>query len=91
MARALASDPKVLVLITPTAGVDVRSKEALLEAVGQARARGTPASSSSPTTSTSFARATGIFVMFRGRIVRMIERGWQDRDLVAAMEGVSDV
>ena len=38
MARALASDPTVLVLIDPTAGVDVRSKETLLDAVEGARA-----------------------------------------------------
>ena len=38
---ALASDPKVLVLISPTAGVDVRSKETLLEAVDGASRRGT--------------------------------------------------
>ena len=31
MARALASEPKVLVLVSPTAGVDVRSKETLLD------------------------------------------------------------
>ena len=33
MARALADDPRVLVLINPTAGVDVKSKESLLGAV----------------------------------------------------------
>ena len=39
MARALASDPKLLVLITPTAGVDVRSKETLLGMVEDERRR----------------------------------------------------
>jgi simple sugar transport system ATP-binding protein len=90
MARALASDPKLLVLVTPTAGVDVRSKEALLEAVGQARARGTGVLVVSDDLD-ELRPCDRIFVMFRGRVVRMIERGWQDRDLVAAMEGVSDV
>ena len=33
MARALASDPRLLVLINPTAGVDVKSKESLLARV----------------------------------------------------------
>ena len=90
MARALASDPKLLVLVTPTAGVDVRSKEALLEAVGQARGRGTGVLVVSDDLD-ELRPCDRIFVMFRGRVVRMIERGWQDRDLVAAMEGVSDV
>src|SRR5207237_9803208 len=41
MARALAGDPRLLVLITPTAGVDVRSKEFLLGKVAEAAAAGT--------------------------------------------------
>ncbi len=40
LARALASKPKVLVLISPTVGVDVRSRESLLEAVDEAAGRG---------------------------------------------------
>src|SRR4029078_10310566 len=35
MARALADDPRLLVLINPPAGVDVRSKEFLLDKVEQ--------------------------------------------------------
>jgi simple sugar transport system ATP-binding protein len=90
MARALASDPKLLVLITPTAGVDVRSKEALLEAVGAARARGTGVLIVSDDLD-ELRPCDRVLVMFRGRVVQTIARGWQDRDLVAAMEGVSDV
>ena len=40
MARALATDPNVLVLIDPTAGVDVKSKEALLVRRGSRARRG---------------------------------------------------
>ena len=40
MARALANDPRVLVLIGPTAGVDVRSKETLLSVVDEVRGGG---------------------------------------------------
>jgi hypothetical protein len=29
--------------------------------------------------------------MFRGEIVRSVASGWQDHELVAAMEGVSNV
>jgi simple sugar transport system ATP-binding protein len=90
MARALASDPKLLVLITPTAGVDVRSKEALLEAVGAARGKGTGVLIVSDDLD-ELRPCDRILVMFRGRIVKTIDGEWQDRDLVAAMEGVSDV
>src|SRR5690348_11509225 len=39
MARALAGDPKALVLLQPTAGIDVKAKETLLAAAeGAARA-----------------------------------------------------
>jgi simple sugar transport system ATP-binding protein len=41
LARALARDPRVLVLIRPTAGVDVASKSALFAAVAQVASRGT--------------------------------------------------
>ena len=43
LGRALASDPRVLVLVNPTAGVDVESRRLLLEAVqgsGTGRCRG---------------------------------------------------
>ena len=59
MARALADDPRVLVLINPTAGVDVRSKESLLGKVEEIARSRAPACSSSPTNSTTCACATG--------------------------------
>ena len=65
MARALASDPKLLVLITPTAGVDVRSKEALLEAVGEARARRDAASSIVSDDLDELRPCDRVFVMFQ--------------------------
>ena len=40
MARALASEPRVLVLLYPTQGVDIASKEALFAIVERARAGG---------------------------------------------------
>ena len=40
MGRALANDPSVLVLMDPTAGVDVKSKEALLAVVERMRREG---------------------------------------------------
>jgi simple sugar transport system ATP-binding protein len=89
MARALAVRPKVLVLITPTLGVDVRSKEVLLDAVEAARAGGAAVLVVSDDLD-ELRPCDHVLVMFRGRVVRSIARGWQDHELVAAMEGVLD-
>jgi simple sugar transport system ATP-binding protein len=87
MARALASDPKLLVLITPTAGVDVRSKQTLLGAVDDARSGGTGVLIVSDELD-DLRACDRVLVMFQGRVVREVVHGWRDEDLVAAMEGV---
>ena len=57
--RALAAQPSLLVVVSPTVGVDVASKEALLGVIDR-RASGRDAPCcSSPTTSTSSASARG--------------------------------
>ncbi|MFC0529334.1 sugar ABC transporter ATP-binding protein [Phytohabitans kaempferiae] len=88
MARALANDPKVLVLITPTAGVDVRSKEFLLDKVDQVAAAGTGVIVASDELD-DLRICDRVLVMFQGRIVADMPSGWRDHDLVAAMEGLS--
>jgi simple sugar transport system ATP-binding protein len=85
MARALAAEPKVLVLITPTAGIDVRSKEILLEIVHASSERGTGILIVSDDLD-ELRPCDRVLVMFRGRMVRSIDSGWQDHELVAAME-----
>jgi simple sugar transport system ATP-binding protein len=87
MARALASDPKVLVLVAPTAGVDVRSKQTLLAAVEDARAAGTAVLIVSDELD-DLRACDRVLVMFQGRVAGEYPRGWRDNDLVAAMEGV---
>ncbi|MBQ1023545.1 sugar ABC transporter ATP-binding protein [Micromonospora sp. C95] len=87
MGRALASDPKLLVLITPTAGVDVRSKQTLLGVVEEVRARGTSVLVVSDELD-DLRICDRVLVMFQGRVVREMAHGWSDNDLVAAMEGV---
>jgi simple sugar transport system ATP-binding protein len=88
MARALANDPKVLVLITPTAGVDVRSKEFLLDKVDQVAAAGTGVIVASDELD-DLRLCHRVLVMFQGRIVAGMPGGWHDHDLVAAMEGMT--
>lgn len=88
LARALASDPKVLVLVTPTAGVDVRSKEFLLDKVDQVAAAGTGVIVASDELD-DLRICDRVLVMFQGRIVAELPSGWRDHDLVAAMEGLT--
>jgi len=87
MARALANDPKLLVLINPTAGVDVRSKEFLLGKVEQTAAAGTAVLVASDELD-DLRMCDRVLVFFQGRLAARMERGWHDHDLVAAMEGV---
>ncbi|MEU6379092.1 sugar ABC transporter ATP-binding protein [Streptomyces sp. NPDC046909] len=87
MARALASDPKVLVLISPTAGVDVRSKEFLLDKVEEIAESGTGVLIASDELD-DLRMCDRVLVMFQGRVVAEKARGWHDHELVAAMEGV---
>ncbi|WP_246274073.1 ATP-binding cassette domain-containing protein [Phytohabitans houttuyneae] len=88
MARALANDPKVLVLITPTAGVDVRSKEFLLDKVDQVATAGTGVIVASDELD-DLRICDRVLVVFQGRIVAELPSGWRDHDVVAAMEGLT--
>jgi simple sugar transport system ATP-binding protein len=87
MARALAGDPRLLVLITPTAGVDVRSKEFLLGKVVAAAAQGTAVLIASDELD-DLRLCDRLLVMVHGRLTTELPAGWQDRSVVAAMEGV---
>jgi simple sugar transport system ATP-binding protein len=87
LARALVSDPRLLVLITPTAGVDVRSKEFLLGKVAEIAGRGTGVLIASDELD-DLRMCDRLLVMFHGRLTAELPSGWQDRDAVAAMEGV---
>ncbi|WP_433516093.1 sugar ABC transporter ATP-binding protein [Nonomuraea sp. CA-143628] len=87
MARALASDPRLLVLITPTAGVDVKSKEFLLGKVEETAAEGTGVLIASDELD-DLRLCDRLLVMFQGRVVAEMAAGWHDHDVVAAMEGV---
>lgn len=87
MARALSSDPVALVLIEPTAGVDVRSKETLLGAVERAATRGTAVVVVSDEFE-DLRTCDRVLVMFHGRVVREMPHGWSDQELVSAIEGM---
>ncbi|MFE2756688.1 sugar ABC transporter ATP-binding protein [Actinosynnema sp. NPDC059335] len=87
LAHALAGDPKVLVLINPTAGVDVRSKEFLLDKVEEVAEGGAGVVVASDELD-DLRMCDRVLVVFRGRVVAEVAAGWHDHDLVAAMEGM---
>jgi simple sugar transport system ATP-binding protein len=86
--RALAPDPSVLVVVNPTVGVDVASKEALLDAVGQARDEGMAVLLVSDDFE-DLRICTRLLVMVRGRIAGEFDRPpWDRQRLIAAVEGL---
>ncbi|MFS8197705.1 sugar ABC transporter ATP-binding protein [Streptomyces sp. CWNU-52B] len=87
MARALASEPRLLVLINPTAGVDVKSKESLLARVDSARDDGTAVLVVSDELD-DLRRCDRVLVLFHGRVVAEHAAGWRDHELIASIEGV---
>ncbi|MCW2887348.1 MAG: multidrug transporter ATP-binding protein [Streptosporangiaceae bacterium] len=88
MARALAGEPKALVLMQPTAGVDVRAKETLIGAAEDA-ARGGAGVLIVSDELDDLRPCDRVIILFKGAVVEEKPRGWHDHDLIAAMEGVS--
>jgi simple sugar transport system ATP-binding protein len=85
--RALASQPSLLVVISPTVGVDVASKEALLGVIDDARREGTSVLLVSDDLD-ELRICTRVLVVRRGAIVReFAERPWDRQALIATAEG----
>jgi simple sugar transport system ATP-binding protein len=87
MARALASDPRVLVLLYPTQGVDIASKVALFSIVERARAGGTAVLIVSDELD-ELSVCDRVLVVFKGRVTAEFPAGWESEALVAAIEGI---
>ncbi|QYN16644.1 sugar ABC transporter ATP-binding protein [Amycolatopsis sp. DSM 110486] len=87
LARALESGPRVVVLINPTAGVDVKSKEALLAVIDRVRAEGKAVLIVSDELD-DLRLADRVLVLRAGAVVAEHQAGWSDGDLVADIEGV---
>jgi simple sugar transport system ATP-binding protein len=86
--RALASEPSVLIAINPTVGVDVASKEALLDSITEARDRGVAVLLVSDDFE-DLRVCTRLLVMVRGHITARFDRGpWDRQRLIAAVEGL---
>jgi simple sugar transport system ATP-binding protein len=88
MGRALASDPQLLVLIKPTAGVDIASKESLYGVVRTSCATGAGALVITDEVD-ELAICDRVLVMYRGRVTAEFGADRTDHDVVAAMEGMA--
>ena len=87
MGRALANTPSVLVLMDPTAGIDVKSKEALLGAVEKMRQDGKAILVVSGELE-DLRTCDRVLIMRHGGIVAEHKAGWSDNALVASIEGI---
>lgn len=87
--RAFESQPLVLVLDTPSAGVDIVSTAAIFERLEQASGRGL-ATVIASNTLTELRACDVVHVMFEGRIIRTFEPGWSSEDMIGAIEGVDE-
>ncbi|MFE7121034.1 ATP-binding cassette domain-containing protein, partial [Streptomyces sp. NPDC057654] len=89
MARALAGDPRLLILINPTAGVDVKSKESLLARADSASEDGTAVLVVSDEID-DLRRCDRVLVLFHGRVVADLPAGWGEHELIASIEGIDE-
>jgi simple sugar transport system ATP-binding protein len=87
MGRALANTPSVLVLMDPTAGVDVKSKEALLRIVENMRQDGKAILVASGELE-DLRTCDRVLVMRHGGVIAEHKAGWSDNALVASIEGI---
>lgn len=85
--RALSNDPSLLVLIDPTAGVDVKSKTALLNQAERLRKDGKGILLSSSEVE-DLRICDRVHVLYHGKIIATFEAGWNEADLVACVEGL---
>jgi simple sugar transport system ATP-binding protein len=82
--RALTAAPRVVVVVSPTAGVDVASKEALFATLTSLSDVGVLVVSDELD---ELGHCDRVLVMFDGRVTHELD-AWDEHRLVAAMEGV---
>ena len=86
--RALAQHPETLVVVTPTVGVDVAAKEALLNVIDAARVDGTAVLLVSDDLE-DLRICTRLLVMVEGRLVKEYHQPpWDRHELIAVVEGL---
>jgi len=92
MARCLASDPRVLLLCEPTAGVDVGTRQAIYEFIAERARQGLSLVVSSTDIGDLLALCTRVLVMCNGHVVRELSGAdITETALVNAMEETEQV
>ncbi|HET6224287.1 MAG TPA: ABC transporter ATP-binding protein [Dongiaceae bacterium] len=87
VARALALEPRVLVAVNPTRGLDIAAAQAVYAAFEAALARGTAVLLVSTDLDEIVARAHRLAVLYRGRLSHTVERPFSSRRIGAMMAG----
>jgi len=86
--RALALRPAVLIVVTPTVGVDVAAKETLLNVIGAARDGGTAVLLVSDDLE-DLHICTRLLIMVKGRLVKEYRQPpWDRHEVIATVEGL---
>lgn len=87
LGRCLASDPEVVILAEPTAGVDVGTRQAIYELVGELANRGLAVIVTSTDTTDLLALCSRVVVLSAGRVCSELVGGdITEQNLLAAME-----
>jgi simple sugar transport system ATP-binding protein len=89
VARALASNPRVLVLVNPTTGVDIASKATIVDVIVRHREAGMAVLLVSDELE-EYQLCDRVLVLFGGRMVREMDGGFALEDLLSAIEGVGE-
>jgi simple sugar transport system ATP-binding protein len=88
LARALASDPDLLILINPTTGVDVASKSVIYDVIARRQADGAAILLVTDELE-EYEMCDRVLVLFEGSVATEFEGSWDQSELLAAIEGVS--
>lgn len=88
LARALASEPAVLVLMHPTAGVDVSAKASIYDSLRVLQQTGCAIVVVS-SDDDDLRLCDYVIAMHKGKIHKRLESGYQDHELVAAAQGAN--
>ena len=92
VARALASEPKLIVAITPTRGVDVASKELLLAALAEITRRTGASLLLASDEFDDLQICDRVIVLVRGQVfTEFTEPPYDNEELIAATEGLAAV
>ncbi|MDT2008142.1 ATP-binding cassette domain-containing protein [Rhodococcus opacus] len=86
LARAVSSDPSVLVLMNPTAGVDVAAKRSIYETIKLIAGRGKAIIIVS-SDDEDFSICHRVMVLFQGSVHRELDAPFTDTELSTAIQG----